>query len=95
MGDKADVDRLHDVWKQGAPTPDSRILNPNGYDPRLAQAGNVEKRIIIPAALEQWVVDTATRRGLAISPGDANQLVEAVQRGRAKARLEAKRRHTR
>lgn len=87
---KADVDRLHDVWKRGAPTPDSIVRNPKGYDPRKEQSGNVEKRIVIPTALSEWVADTATRRGLAISPTDAVQLVVAVQKGRAKAQMMAK-----
>lgn len=87
---KADVDRLHDVWKRGAPTPDSIVRNPKGYDPRKNQPGNVEKRIVIPNALSEWVADTATRHGQAISPTDAVQLVIAVQKGRAKAQLMAK-----
>lgn len=84
---KADVDRLHDIWKQGAPTPDSIVRNPVGYDPRINQAGNVEKRIVLPTPLADWVRDVATRSGLAISPADAVQLVRAMQQGRARARI--------
>lgn len=59
----ADVARLHDVWLQGAPTPDTRILNPKGYDERKRQPGNVEKRIVFPPLLAQWVMDVSKRRG--------------------------------
>ena len=54
---KPDVDRLHDIWKQGAPTPDSRLLDIKNYDPRKVQAGNVEKRIVLPTAFATWFKD--------------------------------------
>lgn len=73
------VDDLHDVWLKGAPTPDSRILQPRGYDPRKAQAGNMEKRIVLPAQLEAWVQQTGARRGVQMTLADAQKLVKAVQ----------------
>ncbi len=60
---KADVDRLHDIWLLGAPTPNSRILNMAIYDPRLLQAGNYECRIVFPTQLAKWIVDVSARRG--------------------------------
>jgi hypothetical protein len=60
---KADLDRLHDTWLKGSPSPDSIVRNPKGYDPRLKQAGNIERRLMLPTALGQWVVDVTTRRG--------------------------------
>jgi hypothetical protein len=63
QGDKSDVARLHDIWKMGAPTPDSIIRNPREYDERKRQAGNVEKRIVFPSALVQWIQDVSARRG--------------------------------
>jgi hypothetical protein len=63
LWNKADVDRLHDIWKMAAPSPNSIIRNPTGYDPRLRQLGNVEKRLLLPTPLGQWVVDVTTRRG--------------------------------
>lgn len=66
LGEKADVDRLHDLWLLGAPTPDSRILR-SSYDPRLVQPGNVEKRIVFPMALAKWIVEVSTRRGFPYS----------------------------
>lgn len=76
---KADVDSLHDVWLTGAPTPDSIILNPKGYDPRMAQAGNIEKRIISPVTLAKWIQDTSARRGM---PLDWRQCLNIAE-GRA------------
>jgi hypothetical protein len=70
LADKADVDRLHDLWKMGAPTPDSRILR-SSYDPRLVQPGNVEKRIVFPSALAKWIVDVSRRRGFPYSETQA------------------------
>lgn len=63
LGQPADVDRLHDIWLQGAPSPDSIVRAPAGYDPRKAQAGNVEKRLMLYMPLAQWVVDMSARRG--------------------------------
>jgi hypothetical protein len=60
---KADLDSLHDIWKFGAPIPQSRILNPKDYDERLVQKGNYEERIIFPRMLAKWIVDVSKRRG--------------------------------
>ena len=62
--EKAYVDRLHDVWKLGAPTPDSIIRDPRAYDERQRQPGNVEKRIVFPTPLAQWIVEVSTARGM-------------------------------
>lgn len=58
------VDTLHDLWKRGAPTPDSIILNPKGYDPRKVQAGNVVKRILSPLQVAEWIKDVSTAHGM-------------------------------
>lgn len=57
------LDTLHDVWKQGAPTPDSIIRNARGYDERVPQAGNVERRIVLPTKLATWIVEMSAIRG--------------------------------
>ncbi len=77
---KADVDRLHDIWLAGAPTPDSRILVIRDYDPRKVQAGNVEKRLIIPRLFVQWFNDVATRRGLNLNPKTAYKALGKIER---------------
>lgn len=63
QGNQADVARLHDIWLEGAPTPDTRILNPRNYDERKRQPGNREKRIVFPPLLARWVMDVSKRRG--------------------------------
>jgi hypothetical protein len=76
QGDKADIARLHDIWKAGAPTPDSIIRNPKNYDERKRQAGNRERRIVFPTALVQWVQDVSTRRGFPYNEKQALALLE-------------------
>lgn len=63
MGVQADVDRLHDIWLQGAPSPASIIRAPTGYDPRTVQVGNIEVRLMLYMPLAQWIVDVSARRG--------------------------------
>lgn len=77
---KPDVDRLHDVWLRGAPTPDSRILDIAHYDPRKVQQGNVEKRLIIPALFVAWFNEVAERRGLNLQPDTAYEALGRVAR---------------
>lgn len=74
--DKADVDALHDIWKFGAPIPQSRILSPKGYDERLAQDGNFEARIVFPMMLVKWIVDVSTRRGFPFTEVQAIALTQ-------------------
>ena len=82
LGRRAWVDALHDVWKQGAPSPDSRILVPNGYDERQTQPGNVEKRVVLPAPLAQWMVQVSAARGMPYTLAQALSAVsgESIQR---------------
>jgi hypothetical protein len=64
MGVKAHVDTLHDIWLAGAPSPDSIIRNPKGYDPRIKQAGNDERRLCMYIPLAKWIVDVSAERGM-------------------------------
>jgi len=76
MGIKADIDRLHDLWKFGAPSPNTIVRVPNGYDPRKTQAGNFEARIVWFGALEKWVIDVSHRRGIPLTPARAHGIIE-------------------
>ena len=49
------VNTIHDLWKIGAPTPDSTPGN--------------EKRIIFPGQLMKWLEDVLTRQGRPLSDG--------------------------
>lgn len=65
-GDRALLADLHDVWKKGAPSPDSIIRNPRGFDERgasEADRGNVVKRLIFPSALVWWIREASVRLG--------------------------------
>ena len=71
QGDKQWLASLHDVWKMGAPTPNTRIMNPTHYDPRYHQAGNYEARIVFPTALAKWIRDCAQARGIPLKMTEA------------------------
>lgn len=64
MNVKADVDRLHDIWKTGAVSPDSRVMLARDYDPRKKQPGAYEARLVLPTQIRRWIEDTAARRGI-------------------------------
>ncbi len=74
--EKADVDALHDVWKFGAPLPESRVLNPVGYDERKAQRGNYEARVVFPMMLAKWIMDVSNRRGFPYNEAQAIALTQ-------------------
>jgi hypothetical protein len=89
--DKRYLDRLHDVWKLGAPTPDSHILVPAGYDERKLQPGNTERRIVAPSKLEAWVVEVAQARGWPMTMQDACEIIEGRGYVRGQARSHTRR----
>lgn len=69
---------LHDVWKAGAPSPDTIIRNPHGYDERKHQAGNVEKRLMLPTLLMGWIVRASQMRGMPFSAAQAAALIQGT-----------------
>lgn len=75
LGQKAPIDRLHDVWKLGAPSPDSIVRDPRHYDERVRQAGNVEKRLLLPEPLAQWIEEASAARGMPLSSRQAMNMV--------------------
>lgn len=79
-GDHDMVSDLHDVWKAGAPSPDSIIRNPKEYDERKRQAGNVEKRLILPTLLMGWIVNASNKRGMPLSAAQAAALIDGQVR---------------
>src|SRR5688572_4992993 len=76
LGDMSMIADLHDVWKQGAPSPDSIIRHPKEYDERKRQAGNVEKRLILPTVLMGWILTASQKRGIPFSAAQAAALLE-------------------
>lgn len=75
MNQKTWVDGLYDIWRKGAPTPDSIIRNPRGYDERKRQLGNIEKRIVLPTPLANWIMQVSAARGTPFSFKQAMRMV--------------------
>jgi len=73
------ISRLHDIWKDGTPTPDSRILLPKGYDERKRQPGNVEKRIVPAKKLYLWIKELAAKRGISMTDFEADRLLRRIE----------------
>lgn len=77
--EKARVASLHDVWLQGAPSPDSIIRVPAHFDERKRQPGNVVKRIVFPTPLAQWIVDVSAARGMPLTMRQGLAMVEGKE----------------
>lgn len=71
------VKRLHDIWKVGAPSPQSRIQHTRGYDERKYTPGNYEARLVFPKLLMVWVKEESQRQGLAITDEDVRKIFRA------------------
>lgn len=73
QGDKDAISRLHDIWRQGMPTPQSIIHahEYEGFDERKAQKHAHVKRIVLPQMLATWFVEESKRRGMAMTPSQA------------------------
>ena len=75
LGEKRWVDTLHDVYVSGAPSPQSIIRDPRGYDERKAQPGNDVERLILPTKFAAWVMDVSRARGYPYSMKQAMGLL--------------------
>lgn len=76
MGHKPHVDALHDCWLMGAPSPDSIVRNPKGYDPRVKQTGNDERRLLMYIPVAKWIVDVSTARSFPYTMRQALNILE-------------------
>lgn len=79
QGNKVYLDSLHDVWKMGAPTPQSRTLLKH-YDERVLQAGVSIERIVFPSKLGEWMRLVAKERGIELSALDSDKLISALRK---------------
>lgn len=70
-GDADKIASLHDVWKQGVPTPHSKVNDPAHFDERVNQraAGNRVARIVPPLQLAEWIRQRCAALGLEVVPG--------------------------
>jgi len=80
LDDPVLVSDLHDVWKLGAPSPHTILRNPANYDERKRQAGNVEKRLLLPLPLMAWVRAASEKRGMPLSDAQAAALLSGKAR---------------
>ena len=71
QGDKAAIDRLHDIWKMGAPLPDSLVRDPRHFDERIDQPGNIVQRVVLPTQLVGWIMEVSKARGFAYTERQA------------------------
>lgn len=67
----AEQARLHDIWKMGAPTPDSIILDPKKYDERHV---NTVRRIIPSVWLHPFIKEIAARRGIPLTQSELDTI---------------------
>ena len=69
QGDKADVDRLHDIWlTAGVPAPSYTVALPGKrFDERHPRPGDHLTHILPPTALVKWIQDVSARRGFPYS----------------------------
>ena len=77
MNNAVHVDTLHDVWKMGAPTPQSRTLLKR-YDERVVQAGVQIERIVFPTKLGEWMREVAKERGMEFNSLASDKLISAL-----------------
>ena len=71
--DPAAISRLHDVWREGMPSPESIIHahEYKGFDERLQQKHASVRRIVLPKGLAQWIVEQSAARGMPMTPTQA------------------------
>lgn len=74
MGDQAELDKLHDIWRMGVPSPNSMVTSEHvrrGYDER--RDDNI-RRLLMPRQLIAWMVDASAKRGMAFTWAQAYSL---------------------
>lgn len=77
MGEKSEIENLYDIWKMGAPTPDSIILDVKNYRPEEHNQSYGRVKKVIPTLwLEKWLTDLATRRGIPLSSMEVKNILE-------------------
>lgn len=75
------LNRLHDVWKQGAPSPMSQVKQPALYDERKpddfnGKNGNFVARLVKRDLLVVYLQEVARARGIYLDPDKAGELVD-------------------
>lgn len=73
MNQRRHVADLYDIWKLGAPTPDSIIRDPKHYNP---EKDTTVKRIIPTIWLYKYLRDLAGQRGIPLSDSEIKVILE-------------------
>lgn len=76
LWDRGALQDLNDIWRSGAPSPQSIIRNPKGYDERKQQPGNYEARLLLPTPLAEWIVDRSVKIGMPLTLRQAANMIE-------------------
>ena len=73
MGQQRWINDLYDIWKMGAPTPDSIIRNPKAYNP---EHDITVKRVIPSLWLYKYLRELANTRGIPLSDAEIKIILE-------------------
>jgi hypothetical protein len=80
LGEKAYIDRLHDVYSKSAISPTWNVLIPGqSYDERAPRPTENFKVIMNPIELIRWIRDTSAARGFEYSERQAANLIAGVE----------------
>jgi hypothetical protein len=68
QGNQADINRLHDVWLDGVPSPQYKVAVPGKvFDERHPRQGDYLVHIVSPLNLAKWIQEVSARRGFPYS----------------------------
>lgn len=77
LGNKDDIERLHDVWLSGVPAPDYTVAVVGAaFDERKPRPGDNFKHVVSPLALAKWIEDVSAKRGF---PYSSQQALDVTQ----------------
>lgn len=74
------LDPLHDLWRNGPPSPESQLKFPKLFDERKSDEfnfanGNVMRRLVRAEFLSVWLRDCANARGIQLDSQTAGQII--------------------
>lgn len=77
LWDKADVDRLHDVFVNSVPSPQYTVaIRGAKFDERNPRPGDFFEHVINPLALTQWIKEVSAKRGFPFDDRTARQIMD-------------------
>lgn len=80
MGDRAEIERLHDVYVNSVPAPSYTVALPGrAFDERKPRAGDNFKHVINPLALAKWIREVSHKRGFPYSERQALNIALGIE----------------